>query len=45
MINADFGLSSPDFRSGERIFQNIYQLVGRAGRRDAKVQLLYRLIM
>ena len=36
MINADFGLSSPDFRSGERIFQNIYQLVGRAGRRDAK---------
>ena len=30
MINADIGLSIPDFRSEERIFQLIYQLVGRA---------------
>ena len=29
MINADIGLSIPDFRSEERIFQLIYQLIGR----------------
>tara|TARA_B100000029_G_scaffold514505_1_gene617596 strand:- start:801 stop:2831 length:2031 start_codon:yes stop_codon:yes gene_type:complete len=30
IINADIGLYLPDFRSGERIFQLIYQFIGRA---------------
>jgi len=29
VINADIGLHMPDFRSGEKIFQLIYQLIGR----------------
>jgi len=29
MINADIGLSIPDFRAEEKIFQLIYQLIGR----------------
>ena len=33
IINADTGLFLPDFRSGERLFQLIYQTAGRAGRR------------
>jgi len=32
VINADTGLYLPDFRSGERVFQLIYQAAGRAGR-------------
>ncbi|MBT3245172.1 MAG: primosomal protein N', partial [Bacteroidetes bacterium] len=32
VINADSGLFLPDFRAGERIFQLIYQVSGRAGR-------------
>ena len=32
IINADLGLHIPDFRSGERIFQLIYQAAGRSGR-------------
>ena len=32
IINADSGLFLPDFRAGERIFQLIYQVSGRAGR-------------
>ena len=32
IINSDLGLHLPDFRSGERIFQLIYQAAGRAGR-------------
>ncbi|MEC8984928.1 MAG: primosomal protein N' [Candidatus Neomarinimicrobiota bacterium] len=32
IINADTGLFLPDFRSGERLFQLIYQTAGRAGR-------------
>lgn len=32
IINADQGLHLPDFRSGERIFQLIYQAAGRSGR-------------
>ena len=34
IITADIGLFAPDFRSGERTFQTIYQMIGRAGRRD-----------
>jgi primosomal protein N' (replication factor Y) len=34
VINADSGLFFPDFRAGERIFQLIYQVAGRAGRRQ-----------
>ncbi|NOZ08467.1 MAG: primosomal protein N' [FCB group bacterium] len=33
VINADSGLFLPDFRAGERVFQLIYQVAGRAGRR------------
>ncbi|MBN1754953.1 primosomal protein N' [bacterium] len=32
VINADIGLSLPDFRSAERIFQLLMQVSGRAGR-------------
>ena len=34
VINADYGMFIPDFRSGERIFQLISQIIGRAGRRN-----------
>ena len=34
VINADAGLFFPDFRAGERVFQLIYQVAGRAGRRE-----------
>ena len=40
IINADVGLFLPDFRSGEKIFQLIYQVSGRAGRRQ-KQGLVY----
>jgi len=33
IINSDLGLYLPDFRSGEKIFQLIYQASGRAGRK------------
>jgi primosomal protein N' (replication factor Y) len=32
IINADTGLYLPDFRSGEHVFQLIYQAAGRSGR-------------
>jgi len=32
VINGDTGLFLPDFRSGERVFQLIYQAAGRSGR-------------
>ena len=40
IINADLGLYIPDFRSGERIFQLIYQASGRAGRKDKKGEVV-----
>ena len=33
IVNADVGLFLPDFRAGEKIFQLIYQVAGRSGRR------------
>ena len=36
VINGDTGLSLPDFRSGERTFQLVYQVCGRAGRHRDK---------
>ena len=32
ILNSDIGLYATDYRAGERIFQLIYQLIGRAGR-------------
>ena len=34
VINADYGMFIPDFRSGEKTFQIISQVIGRAGRRE-----------
>ena len=36
VINADIGLMIPDFKSHEKVFQLIYQVVGRAGRSEKK---------
>ena len=34
VINSDYGMFMPDFRSGEKTFQIISQIIGRAGRRE-----------
>ena len=34
VINSDYGMFMPDFRSGEKTFQIISQVIGRAGRRE-----------
>ena len=34
VINADYGMFMPDFRSGEKTFQIISQVIGRSGRRE-----------
>ncbi|MEQ1859052.1 MAG: primosomal protein N' [Chthoniobacteraceae bacterium] len=40
IINADLGLHMPDFRAGERTFQLLTQVAGRAGRGDVSGEVL-----
>ena len=40
LILADVGLSLPDFRAEERVFQLLNQVTGRAGRRGNKAEVL-----
>ena len=40
VVNADAALSMPDFRAGERGFQLLVQVAGRAGRRDQRGRVL-----
>ncbi|HDR90888.1 MAG TPA: primosomal protein N', partial [candidate division Zixibacteria bacterium] len=40
VLNADIGLAIPDFRSGERIFQLLTQVSGRAGRSDIRGEVI-----
>lgn len=40
IINADLGLHIPDFRAGERTFQLLTQVAGRAGRGDLEGEVL-----
>lgn len=40
IINADLGLHVPDFRAGERTFQLLTQVAGRAGRGDMEGEVI-----
>jgi primosomal protein N' (replication factor Y) len=40
VVSADVGLNVPDFRAGERTFQLMAQVAGRAGRREGGGQVL-----
>jgi primosomal protein N' (replication factor Y) len=40
ILNADVGLHVPDFRAGERTFQLITQVAGRAGRGDLEGEVI-----
>lgn len=40
VLQADVGLNIPDFRSGEKIFQLLTQVAGRAGRRAKKGRVI-----
>ena len=40
ILNADLGLHMPDFRAGERTFQLLTQVAGRAGRGEMKGEVI-----
>lgn len=40
ILNADLGLHIPDFRAGERVFQLLTQVAGRAGRGDVSGEVI-----
>jgi len=40
VLNADIGMMIPDFKSHEKIFQMIYQVIGRAGRQNTESKAL-----
>jgi primosomal protein N' (replication factor Y) len=40
VVNADIGLNLPDFRAGERTFQLLSQVAGRAGRGPSGGQVI-----
>ena len=40
VLNADIGTMIPDFKSHEKIFQMIYQVIGRAGRQNTESKAL-----
>lgn len=40
VVDGDFGLSFPDYRSRERMFQLLVQLIGRVGRRDKRGEVI-----
>ncbi|QQL46369.1 primosomal protein N' [Sulfuriroseicoccus oceanibius] len=40
ILNADIGLHIPDFRAGERVFQLLTQVAGRAGRGDLSGEVI-----
>jgi primosomal protein N' (replication factor Y) len=42
VLNADAGLVIPDFRGGERSFQLLTQVAGRAGRGDLPGEVIFQ---
>ena len=42
VINADLGLSMPDFRAQERTFQMLTQVAGRAGRGEKRGEVIFQ---
>ena len=42
VVNADLGLSMPDFRAQERTFQMLTQVAGRAGRGETRGEVIFQ---